>query len=392
MKGDLIKKKIKHAKDPRCCEENEEYYLNRHLVKTPTSGMVYYYQRVGGLIVKTEITEDQWKKLYNFNRKTMRSSQKYYDEDYYRRFPVFMDDDGEEDDPLEHYADYNSRFCETDNVERMDRAKLLSKMTEFGRKFYQLYYVNGMNQSEIATELHIKQYRVSRLLRELDEAIEMEFLDDGERTQTEIQIQYIYNRYRKTGKLDNYEEVKVEDFLSNLQAWKYNRLQKWFYSEKELYRYGIKFLIRYRLENFADSYIYRAVFGLKDLKVRGYFISEMEHLPLEYQWLFVYLEREIEKRAERFKEPKDNNNEEFIKLLAKISKKAKMSPEDYFETKFLPYYRERTAKKRMEFAVKELGIYFIKETDNRPIAEQINAIIKKLPAKSRKLWQKMSVE
>lgn len=128
-------------------------------------------------------------------------------------------------------------------------------------------------------------------MKELDEAQGKELLDDGERTQTEIQIQYIYNRYRKTGKLDNYEAIMFEDFLLNLQAWEYNRLQKWFYSEKELYRYGIKFLIVYRLENIADRNIYRAVFGLKDLGTRRYFMAEMEHLPLEYQWMFVYLER-----------------------------------------------------------------------------------------------------
>ncbi len=75
-------------------------------------------------------------KLYNYNRKVLRSSQKYYDEDYWRRFPVFMDDDGEEDAPLEHYADYESRFCEIDNIERMDREKLISKMTNIGRKLY----------------------------------------------------------------------------------------------------------------------------------------------------------------------------------------------------------------------------------------------------------------
>lgn len=129
MKGELSKKEIKHAKDSRCCEENEDYYLNRHMVKSQTEGMVYYYQKAGAIIVKTEITEYQWKKLYNFNRKVLRSSQKYYDDNYYRRFPVFTDDDGEEDGSLEHCADFESRFCETDNVDKMDRERLLSKRT-----------------------------------------------------------------------------------------------------------------------------------------------------------------------------------------------------------------------------------------------------------------------
>lgn len=381
------KNKIKHAKDPRCCEENEDYYLNRRIVKAKTEGLVYYYQKIDGVIVKSEVTLHQWKKIYNYNRKVLRSSQKYYDEDYWRRFPVFMDDDGEEDDPLEHYADFESRFCETDNIERMDREKLLSKMTNIGRKLYNLYYIKEMKQGEIAAELHTKQYRISRLLKELDEIVGKELLDDGERTETDIQVEYIYNRYRKTGKLETYEEVMFEDFLSNLQEWEEARLLKWFYGEKELYRYGIKFLIRYKYEDYGERNIYRELFKLKNLQVRGYFMSEMTELPLEYQWLFIYLEQESEKRAERFEQPKEEKHEAFIKLLLKISKKAQMSPPQYFETKFLPFYQERIAKKNIEFASKELRIYFDNGNDRSKIVKQIESVISKLPAKERKRWQ-----
>lgn len=380
-------KKVKHAKDPRCCEENEDYYLNRRIVKAQTEGMVYYYQRVDGIITKAEVTLHQWKKLYNYNRKVLRSSLKYYDEDYWRRFPVFTDEDGEEDDPLEHYSDFDSRFCETDNIERMDREKLLSKMTKTGRSLYHLYYIKEMKQDEIAEKLHTKQYRISRLLKELDEVVGKELLDDGERTETDIQVEYIYNRYRKTGKIETYEEVMFEDFLSNLQDWEEASLLKWFYGEKELYRYGIKFLIRYKYEDYGERNIYRELFELKNLQVRGYFMSEMTELPLKYQWLFIYLEQEIEKRAEHFARPKEEKHEAFIKLLLKISKKAQMSPQQYFETKFLPFYQERIAKKRIEFESKELGINFVKENDSLSIVEQIERIISKLPAKERKQWQ-----
>jgi len=388
MKEELGKKnRIKHAKDPRCCEENEDYYLNRRIVKAKTEGLVYYYQKIDGVIVKLEVTLHQWKKLYNYNRKVLRSSQKYYDDEYFRRFPLFTDDDGEEDDPLEHYADFESRFCETDNIERMDREKLLSKMTNIGKNLYHLYYIKGMKQDEIAAELHTKQYRISRLLKKLDEAIGKESLDDGERTETDIQVEYIYNRYRKTGKIETCEEVMFEDFLSNLQEWEEARLLKWFYGEKELYRYGIKFLIRYKYEDYGERNIYRELFKLKDLKVRGYFMSEMTELPLEYQWLFIYLEQEIEKRAERFVQPKEKKHDAFIRLLLQISRKAQMTPQQYFETKFLPFYRERIAKKNIEFVSKEFGIHFGNGNDSRSIAKQIESLISKLQAKERKRWQ-----
>lgn len=383
----IVNKKIRHAKDPRCFDENEDYYLNRRIVKSKTEGMVYYYQKVEGAIVKTEVTVHQWKQLYNYNRKMLRSSRKYYDEDYWRRFSVFTDEDGEEDDPLEHYSDFDSRFCEMDNIERIDREMLLSKMTKLGRTLYKLYYVNENTQGEIASILQIKQYQVSRLLRQLDEVIEKEFLDDGERTQTDIQVEYIYNRYRKIGKLDNFEDVVFEDFLSNLKSWEYERLCKWFYSEKELYRYGIKFLIRYKLKDYTNTNIYRELFTLKDLQVRGYFMSEITHLPHEYQWLFLYLEKQIERRSERFAYPKETKHDTFIRLLKRISSKAGMSPQKYYETKFLPYYQARIVQKQKEFAIKELGVYYVKDNDIQAIATHIKKLIAKLPAKERKRWE-----
>lgn len=63
-----------------------------------------------------------------------------------------------------------------------------------------------------------------------------------------------------------------------------------------------------------------------------------------------------------------------------------MSPKEYFENKFLPFYRERTKKKQLEFAARELGVFIAKESDVRSIPEQIERIIAQLPAKERKHW------
>ena len=63
-----MKKRVQHhAKDVMCYKENEEYYLNRFPKKAKTEGMVYYFQKIDGVVVKTEITIAQWKELYLFN-------------------------------------------------------------------------------------------------------------------------------------------------------------------------------------------------------------------------------------------------------------------------------------------------------------------------------------
>ena len=50
-----------------CYQENEEYYLNCFPKRAKTEGMVYYFQKIDGVITKTEITIEQWKELYLFN-------------------------------------------------------------------------------------------------------------------------------------------------------------------------------------------------------------------------------------------------------------------------------------------------------------------------------------
>ena len=62
-----MKKRVQlHAKDVMCYQENEEYYLNRFPKRAKTEGMVYYFQKIDGVITKTEITVEQWKELYLF--------------------------------------------------------------------------------------------------------------------------------------------------------------------------------------------------------------------------------------------------------------------------------------------------------------------------------------
>lgn len=69
-----------HAKDPLCWQDNEEYYLNRYPRKAKTEGMYYYFQKVDGITVKTEVTKEQWTALYAFNKKALRHDLKFYDD------------------------------------------------------------------------------------------------------------------------------------------------------------------------------------------------------------------------------------------------------------------------------------------------------------------------
>lgn len=379
-----MKKRIQlHAKDEICYQENEEYYLNRFPKKAKTEGLVYYFQKIDGVVVKTEITVEQWKKLYLFNKRLYRSNLKQYDDRYFARFPIYINEDGDEVDPMEYQADVESFYAEADACERLDMQNILSKLSKGQQKIYSLSYMQDYTQEEIAQELRIQQYQVSRILKEIDEIICTAKLDDGTRDEITLKVDYAYDYYRRTGKLEHLENVVMDDFLSNLIPEEDERICCWFYTESELYRYGIKFLVRYKLEDYSTRNVYTEMFALKDLSARGYFMQFMIDLPLEYQWLYLHLQKEIERRQELFKKPKVCKHNRFIKELKAIAKKANTTPMEYFKNTFLPYAENKYSKQNLAFAKKELGFFVVKEDNSTPISEQLKKAIKSLPKKER---------
>ena len=118
------------------------------------------------------------------------------------------------------------------------------------------------------------------------------------------------------------------------------------------------------------------MFSIKDLSVRGYFWEYMTELPPEYQWLYLYLQKEIEKREERFEKPKKVNYDKFITELINVSKKAKIKPLEYFESKIVPFIEQKQEKRNTDYFKSAFNLYIVKENDSMPILERIEKIMK----------------
>ena len=164
---------------------------------------------------------------------------------------------------MEYQADTESFYTEANACERLDLQNILIGLTEEKQNIYTLSYIQDFTQVEITKTLNLEQYQVSRILKGLDEIIYKAKLDDGTRDEITLKVDYIYDYYRRTGKLEHLENVAMEDFLSNLIPEEDERIRCWFYTESELYRYGIKFLVRYKLEDYSNRNNYRKCFLCK---------------------------------------------------------------------------------------------------------------------------------
>ena len=109
----------------------------------------------------------------------------------------------------------------------------------------------------------------------------------------------------------------------------------------------------------------------------------MTDLPLEYQWLYLHLQKEIEQRQKLFPKPKARKHNRFIKELKAIAKKANTTHMEYFKNTFLPYLESKCSKQNLAYAKKELGFFVVKEDNTTPISEQLEKAIKSLPKKER---------
>ncbi len=65
-----------------------------------------------------------------------------------------------------------------------------------------------------------------------------------------------------------------------------------------------------------------------------------------------------------------------------------MKPMEYFETKFVPYFEEQNVTQFIDFAKKQLNVRFVADGETTHIAEQIERIISRLPAKEKSVGRR----
>ena len=70
-----------------------------------------------------------------------------------------------------------------------------------------------LKQKQIACLLGKSESYVTRRMKYIEDAIEYDMLDNGERKKTEINALLEYNKFARTGKTDGFADVFVYDFL-----------------------------------------------------------------------------------------------------------------------------------------------------------------------------------
>lgn len=210
-----------------------EYFSPKLLNKEPTpSGRKGYYlyfymesyytshtETKGGKSVKVydkhvskksvEVTLEQWSALHKGDCEDYKVNRREYEKLEYEpkkndKYVSTLDTLLQHWDKFEH-----EQFW----VNALDLESVLNTFTDEDLDIYLYAKEKHLKQKQIAIFIGKSESYVTRRMKVIEDAIERDMLNNGERTKTEIDALLEYNKFIRTGKTDSFADVYVYDFL-----------------------------------------------------------------------------------------------------------------------------------------------------------------------------------
>lgn len=156
-----------------------------------------------------EVPFKQWEQLRYFDLKDYETARDEYEgteydvhkKDKYRNVFDFM---------LQQWDNHNhEQFW----INVLDLERVLNKMSDEDLDIYIMHKEQHLKQKQIAAMLGKSEAHLTRRMKVIEDAIERDMLDDGERTETQIKAELEYRKYLRSGKTESFVDVYVYDFL-----------------------------------------------------------------------------------------------------------------------------------------------------------------------------------
>lgn len=175
-------------------------------------------------------------------------------------------------------------------------------------------------------------------MRFIEDKIEYDMLDDGERTETQIKAIMQYNRFIRTGKCDSFADVFVYDFLLSMPQDMQLRYLYLMRGQQKL----IKFCFLWVYEYFSAETkpAQNPKTALNKISYQLY-KKHAAKLRIWSRQLFIALEIEVDNIVRRFGIRDNSPNEEFIKTVRKAAKARGMTVAEYRDNLLFPHGREK---------------------------------------------------
>ncbi|MDE6059483.1 MAG: sigma-70 region 4 domain-containing protein [Clostridia bacterium] len=285
-----------------------------------------------------EVPAEQWEKLHYFDLKDYETARDEYEGTEYdvrkndRYYNVF-------DFMLQQWDNHNhEQFW----INAFDLERVLNKLSDEDLDIYLLHKERHLKQKQIAETLGKSEAHVTRRMKVIEDTIEYDLLDDGERTKTQIKAEIEYRKYLRSGKTESFVDVYVYDFLL-------------IFPQEVLLRYLFVFRGQQHLMRFCFLWIYeyfaskdKSEFKARDVLGRYSYQLFHKYMIKKNTWakqLFIAVELELQRLLKQYGIKDSKPNEKFIKTVQKSAAARGMTVAEYRDKILFPHGKERVRKR-----------------------------------------------
>lgn len=338
------------------------YLLNRKPVPASREGYCKYFymesyhtiekRKVGGKEQNVtvlhsrkkyvEVPFEQWEQLRYFDLKDYETARDEYEgteydvhkkDKYYNVFE-FM---------LQQWDNHNhEQFW----VNAFDLERVLNTLSDEDLDIYLYVKERHLKQKQIAAKIGKSEAHVSRRMKVIEDTIEYDMLNDGERTETKIKAEMEYRKYLRSGKTESFVDVFVYDFLL---AFPQEVLLRYFFVFRGQ-QYLIRFCFLWVYEYFASKD--KPVFKAREVLGKYSYQLYKKYMATKQFWskqLFIAVESELQRLLKRYGVKDIKPDEKFIKAVQKAAAAKSMTVAEYRDKILFPHGRERIIKRFKQF-------------------------------------------
>lgn len=223
-------------------------------------------------------------------------------------------------------------------VNAFDLERVLNTLSDEDLDIFLYSREKHLKQKQIAAVMGLSEAHITRRMRFIEDKIEYDMLDDGERTETQIKAIMQYNRFIRTGKCESFADVYVYDFLLSMPQEMQLRYLYLMRGQQKL----IKFCFLWVYEYFfaKTKPVQNSKTALNKISYQLY-KKHAAKLRIWSRQLFIALEIEIDRIVRRFGIRDNSPKEEFIKTVRKAAKARGLTVAEYRDNLLFPHGREK---------------------------------------------------
>lgn len=330
------------------------YLLNEKLVPAEREGYCKYFymesyhtverRKVGGKMQNVtvlrsrkkyvEVPEKMWKSLREYDLKDYESARDEYEgteydvhvKNKYYNVCDFM---------LQQWDDHDHEQLWTN---AFDLERVLNKLSDEDLDIYLYAKERRLKQKRIAAVMGLSEAHITQRMRFIEDKIEHDMLDDGERTEAQIRAAMEYNRFIRTGKCDSFADVYVYDFLMSMPQEMQLRYIFILRGQSKLIKFC--FLWVYGYLSSPNRPVQNPKTALNKISYQLY-KKHAAKLRVWARQLFIALEIEVNSIVRRFGIRDSKPDGEFIKTVQKAASGRGMTVAEYRDKLLFPHGREK---------------------------------------------------